>query len=89
MLEAGGSPSDFLRMLAAWGMFPHQLNGLAIPLNLMLADAERYEDWGRDRFLAGCAGLPSPEIEAAVARQAAQQGCVRPLIENLIFAAAL
>lgn len=89
MLEAGASPTAFLQDLAAWGLRPHDLQGRPVPLPELLADAERYDRWGRERFVAACAGRSNPEINDIVVALARQLGCTRPIIENLLFADAV
>ncbi|HNU11809.1 MAG TPA: FkbM family methyltransferase [Rubrivivax sp.] len=87
MLEAGQSPSAFLNDMKAWGLAPRALDGAPIDWAELMADALRYEAYGRERFVAACAGANNPEILAIVAGLAAELGCRRPVIENLLFAA--
>jgi FkbM family methyltransferase len=86
MLEAGQSPSAFLRELQSWGLRPHTLDGAPLNLSELLDDAGRYEAHGRDRFVAACSGRSNPEIVAVVIDLAQRLGCRRPVIENLLFA---
>ena len=85
MLEAGQSPSAFLRDMAAWGLQPHELDGTPADLQALMDDAARYEAHGRERFVAACAGLDNPGILAVVVDLARQLGCRRPVVENLLF----
>jgi FkbM family methyltransferase len=88
MLEAGAAPAQFLQELSDWGLRPTGLQGQPVDLAELLDDARRYEAFGRERFVAACAGRSNPEIGAIVAALATQLGCRRPFIENLVFTGA-
>ena len=85
MLEAGGQPSAMLRWLGERGFGPHRLDGTALDVQELQHDAQRYEKYGRERFLADCQGLSNPQILDTIVRLSAELGCTRPVIENLLF----
>ena len=85
MLEAGTLPSDMLHRLLGLGYHPHQLDGTAVDITELLADAARYESHGRERFVNACAGRTPPEVNGLIERLTAELGCRRPFIENLLF----
>ena len=85
MLEAGGQPSAMLGWLRELGFGPHRLDGTVMDSHELLQDAQRYEAYGRERFLAACQGLNNPEILDTIVRLSIELGCTRPVIENLLF----
>jgi FkbM family methyltransferase len=85
MLEAGTSPSAMLRELQQLGYAPHELDGRPLAIGALLDDAQRYERYGRARIVDACAGRTPAQIVAVVERLAAELGCRRPYIENLLF----
>ncbi len=85
ILEAGGKPGAFLSWLHAQGFSPHRLDGHIINIAELIQDAQRYETYGSERFVADCKGQNNPEILNTVVRLSAQLGCTRPVIENLLF----
>ena len=85
MLEAGGQPHEMLVALHAIGLRPHALEGREIDLEEMLRDAQRYQAYGRASFVAACQGKTNPQILEVIVALAAELGCTRPVIENLLF----
>jgi FkbM family methyltransferase len=85
MLEAGASPAQFLNHLTQWGLSAYEPDGSLLDWSILMADAAKWEQFGRDRLVACCSGKSNPEIAAIVDRQSKDMGCQRAYIENLVF----
>ena len=85
MLEAGGKPREFIDYLRGLGLMPRQMDGTAIDIAELVEDARKYEDFDHDSFLIDCKGKTNPQILEGVMNFAAKLGCIRPVIENLLF----
>ena len=87
MLEAGASLVTFLEQLIQWGLQAYEPGGAHLEWAVLLEDARKWEQFGRERLFAACKEKSNPEIAAFVEQQAGRLGCTRPYIENLVFRA--
>ncbi|HEY9208099.1 MAG TPA: FkbM family methyltransferase [Acidovorax sp.] len=88
MLEAGASLVTFLEQLIQWGFQAYEPGGSHLEWAVLLDDARKWEQFGRERLFAACKEKSNPAIAAFVEQQAGRLGCTRPYIENLVFRAA-
>jgi FkbM family methyltransferase len=87
MLEAGASLVKFLEQLTQWGFQAYEPSGAHLEWVVLLEDARKWEQFGRERLFAACKEKSNPEIAAFVEQEACHLGCTRPYIENLVFRA--
>ena len=87
MLEAGASLVTFLEQLIQWVLQAYEPGGAHLEWAVLLEDARKWEQFGRERLFAACKEKSNPEIAAFVEQQAGRLGCTRPYIENLVFRA--
>lgn len=87
MLEAGASLVKFLEQLIQWGFQAYEPSGAHLEWAILLQDARKWEEFGRERLFAACKEKSNPEIAAFVEQEASRLGCTRPYIENLVFRA--
>jgi FkbM family methyltransferase len=85
ILEAGASPLKFLENLREWGLSAYEPGASLLDWSILIADAHKWESFGRERLVAACSGKSNPEIAAIVEQQCANMECNRPYIENLVF----
>jgi hypothetical protein len=85
MLEAGASPLKFLENLRQWGLSAYEPDASLLDWSILIADAQKWENFGRERLVAACSGKSNPEIAAIVEQQCSNMECNRPYIENLVF----
>lgn len=79
MLEAGASLVTFLEQLIQWGLQAYEPGGAHLEWAVLLEDARKWEQFGRERLFAACKEKSNPEIAAFVEQQAGRLGCTRPI----------
>ncbi|MEI6732523.1 MAG: FkbM family methyltransferase [Comamonadaceae bacterium] len=85
MLEAGASLVTYVEQLKRWGLRAYETGGASLEWSVLQQDAQKWEQYGRERLVAACKGKTNPEIASIVDQQARSMDCLRPYIENLVF----
>jgi FkbM family methyltransferase len=84
-IEAGASPLAMLRYLEGLGFQAFSLDNIPVDLNVLKAEAVKYEDYGSQRLVSECLGKTNPEILDIAVAVGLRLGCKRPVLESLLF----
>jgi FkbM family methyltransferase len=88
LMEAGESPSQFIRWMTDLGFVAMGLQGntwCLLSTDALLASVERLESLQFAELVKSLSGLDNPTILARVMDVASQRGYDRPILENLLF----
>lgn len=85
IVEAGASVADYIEDLKDFGFTARDAAMQVIQWAALLDDAQKWEQFGRERLVRQCAGKSNPEIAIEVEKIARSIGCSRPYIENVVF----
>jgi FkbM family methyltransferase len=88
LMEAGESPSQFIRWMTDLGFVVMGLQGntwCLLSTDALLASVERLESLQFAELVKSLSGLDNPTILARVMDVASQRGYDRPILENLLF----